>query len=100
MRIRIHSPVNNSRFFIIDTYIISSRRRIACIAALEQRKNAEERRMAVKEEGSSLDRLPEECVREVLLRLSDSKDIITAGRLRQLGSAARGVRARGPSSTL
>ena len=91
MRIRIH---------IIDTYIISSRRRIACIAALEQRKNAEERRMAVKEEGSSLDRLPEECVREVLLRLSDSKDIITAGKPWQLGLAARGVRAGGPSLTL
>ena len=43
--------------------------------------------MAVKEEGSSLDRLPEECVREVLLRLSDSKDIITAGKLRQLRSS-------------
>lgn len=61
----------------------AARRRIACIAALEQRKIVEERRMAVKEEGSSssLEQLPEECVREVLLRLSDSKDIITAGKV-------------------
>jgi hypothetical protein len=47
---------------------------------MEQRKNAEERRLAVAEAGaSSLDQLPEECVREILLRLSDSRDIITAG---------------------
>ncbi len=63
----------------VDTSCVD-RRRIACIAAMEQRKNAEERRLAVAEAGaSSLDQLPEECVREILLRLSDSRDIITAG---------------------
>jgi hypothetical protein len=30
---------------------------------------------------TSLEQLPEECVREVLLRLSDSRDIVTAGKL-------------------
>ncbi len=60
------------------------RRRIACLAALEHKKNAEERRIAARDDGSSFQQLPEECVREILLRLSDSRDIITAGEAWQL----------------
>jgi len=57
-----------------------SRRRIACIAAVEKRKSVVER--AAREEGEEVElgELPEECVREILSRLSDSRDLDSAGK--------------------
>ena len=82
-------------------YTIVFRRRIACITALEQKrcheatkdasqelKNATKKEVVMtsiegkeveEAEELMLTEIPEECVREILLRLSDAKDLDTAG---------------------
>lgn len=62
----------------------NSRSRIACIAALEKRKVELEQRKKLEqgeeEDTMNMEGLPEECVREILCRLSDYKDVDNAGR--------------------
>jgi len=60
----------------------NARSRIACIAALEKRKSELEQRekQEQEEDTMSMQELPEECVREILCRLSDYKDVDNAGR--------------------
>jgi len=58
----------------------NARSRIACIAALEKRKNELELQAKQKEASTGMEELPEECVREILCRLSDYKDVDSAGR--------------------
>ena len=57
----------------------NARSRIACIAALEKRKNELELQAKQKEASTGMEELPEECVREILCRLSDYKDVDSAG---------------------
>jgi len=57
-----------------------SRRRIACITAVEKRKSEVERENREEGEDMEMDELPEECVREILCRLSDCKDLDSAGK--------------------
>ena len=59
----------------------NARSRIACIAALEKRKSELELRekQDQDDETMSMEELPEECVREILCRLSDYKDVDNAG---------------------
>ena len=61
----------------------NSRSRIACIAALEKRKVELEQRKKLEqgeeEDTMNMEGLPEECVREILCRLSDYKDVDNAG---------------------
>lgn len=61
-----------------------SRRRIACITVVEKRKSEVERehREASAEEGEEMEmeQLPEECIREILCRLSDRRDLDSAGK--------------------
>lgn len=56
-----------------------SRRRIACITAVEKRKSETERAGREAEDDMELGGLPEECIREILCRLSDSGDLDRAG---------------------
>jgi len=60
----------------------NTRSRIACIAALEKRKSELEQREKQEqdEDTMGMEELPEECVREILCRLSDYKDVDSAGR--------------------
>ena len=62
----------------------NTRTRIACIAALEKRKSELEQRekQEQEEDTMSMQELPEECVREILCRLSDYKDVDNAGKFR------------------
>jgi len=57
----------------------ASRSRIACIAAVEKRRSIvrleEEQRDAEEKNFAQMGDLPEECVREILLRLSDGGDV-------------------------
>jgi len=57
-----------------------SRRRIACISVVEKKKSDVERAKLAEYKEMQLDRLPEECVREILCRLSDCKDLDRAGK--------------------
>jgi len=57
----------------------NTRTRIACITVLEKRRSELEQRKS-EETGTSLQELPEECVREILCKLSDHKDVDNAGR--------------------
>jgi len=64
-----------------------ARRRIACITAMEMKQNQliqqetqfENSIMEDKEQETDIETLPEECIREILLRLSDSADLVRAG---------------------
>jgi F-box protein 25/32 len=61
-----------------------ARRRIACITAMEMKQSQMEARqesinMEDKEQDTEIENLPEECIREILLRLSDSGDLERAG---------------------
>jgi len=60
----------------------NARSRIACIAALEKKKSELELRekQEMEDETMSMEELPEECVREILCRLSDYRDVDNAGR--------------------
>jgi len=59
----------------------NTRTRIACIAALEKKKSELElrERQRMEEDTVNMEELPEECVREILCRLSDYKDVDNAG---------------------
>lgn len=57
-----------------------SRRRIACITAVEKRKSIVERETREEGDDMEMEQLPEECVREILCRLSDCKDLENAGK--------------------
>jgi len=57
-----------------------SRRRIACITVVEKRKSEAERESREEGEATQMGQLPEECVREILSRLSDSSDLDRAGK--------------------
>ena len=60
----------------------NARTRIACIAALEKKKSELElrERQVMEEDTVNMEELPEECVREILCRLSDYKDVDNAGK--------------------
>lgn len=57
----------------------NTRTRIACITVLEKRKSELEQRKS-EDAGPSIEELPEECVREILCKLSDHRDVDNAGR--------------------
>ena len=46
---------------------------------MDEDEDEDEDEMLWEEDGMTMDELPEECIREILLRLSDSKDIDRAG---------------------
>jgi len=58
----------------------NTRTRIACIAVLEKRRNELELKEQDENKEMNLEKLPEECVREILCKLSDHKDVENAGR--------------------
>jgi len=58
----------------------NTRTRIACITVLEKRRNEIELRKKQEAAETSLEALPEECVREILCKLSDYRDVENAGR--------------------
>jgi len=58
----------------------NTRTRIACITVLEKRRNELELKKQCEKREVSLDQLPEECVREILCKLSDHRDVENAGR--------------------
>ena len=57
----------------------NTRTRIACITVLEKRRNEIELRKKQEAAETSLEALPEECVREILCKLSDYRDVENAG---------------------
>ena len=57
----------------------NTRTRIACITVLEKRRTEVELRKKQEAAEMSLDSLPEECVREILCKLSDHRDVENAG---------------------
>ena len=59
--------------------LIFLRTRIACIAVLEKRRNVLELKEQDENKDMNLEKLPEECVREILCKLSDHKDVENAG---------------------
>ena len=58
----------------------NTRTRIACITVLEKRRNEIELRKKQEAAETSLEALPEECVREILCKLSDYRDVENAGK--------------------
>ena len=58
----------------------NTRTRIACITVLEKRRNEIELRKKQEAAEMSLEALPEECVREILCKLSDYRDVENAGK--------------------
>jgi len=58
----------------------NTRTRIACITVLEKRRNEIELRKTSEKPELTMESLPEECVREILCKLSDHRDVENAGR--------------------
>merc|ERR1712223_2038151 len=58
----------------------NTRTRIACITVLEKRRNEIELRKTSEKPELTMESLPEECVREILCKLSDHRDVDNAGR--------------------
>jgi len=56
----------------------NTRTRIACITVVEKRRN--ELELKKMKDDTTIDQLPEECVREILCKLSDHRDVENAGR--------------------
>ena len=57
----------------------NTRTRIACITVLEKRRNEIELRKTSEKPELTMESLPEECVREILCKLSDHRDVENAG---------------------
>ena len=55
----------------------NTRTRIACITVVEKRRN--ELELKKMKDDTTIDQLPEECVREILCKLSDHRDVENAG---------------------
>ena len=62
----------------------NTRTRIACITVLEKRRNEIELRKKQEAAETSLEALPEECVREILCKLSDYRDVENEGKDRRI----------------
>lgn len=58
----------------------NTRTRIACITVLEKRRNELELKKQTETAEITMEQLPEECVREILCKLSDHRDVENAGR--------------------
>ena len=58
----------------------NTRTRIACISVLERRRNELELKQKSETDETTIEALPEECVREILCKLSDHRDVENAGK--------------------